>query len=86
MCIDNMKYPTELDVIKLSLFVRCLACFIFICSLIAGIGLTFALFTEQFEFGFILGFTVVGFMLHISGSVTFKGYAPKYLLFGHAPK
>jgi uncharacterized membrane protein YphA (DoxX/SURF4 family) len=86
MCIDNMKYPTELDVIKLSLFVRCLACFIFICSLIAGIGLTVALFTEQFEFGFILDFTVVGFMLHISGSVTFKGYAPKYLLFGHAPK
>ncbi|MDC9508828.1 MULTISPECIES: hypothetical protein [unclassified Pseudoalteromonas] len=81
-----MKYPTKTDVQKLGLFIRILASIIFTCSLFGALGLTFALFTEKFEFGFLIGFTVIGIMLHISGSVTFKGYAPKYLLFTHGPK
>jgi hypothetical protein len=81
-----MKYPTKLDVKKLGLFIRILSAFIFICSLVVVIGLTFALFTEQFELGFLIGFTVTGLMLHISGCITFNGYAPKYLLFAHGAK
>ncbi|OUS69392.1 hypothetical protein B5G52_16880 [Pseudoalteromonas sp. A601] len=81
-----MKYPTESDVKKLSVLIRTLSAFIFLCSLIGVVSLTFALFTEQFELGFIIGFIVVGVMLHISGSVTFKGFAPRYLLFAHGAK
>lgn len=86
MCIETMKYPTEHDVKKVGIFIRCLSAFIFICSLIATLGVVFAVITEPFEPLILIGFLVVSLMLHVSGMVTFKGYAPKYLLFAHAPK
>lgn len=43
-------------------------------------------FTEPFDLIFVIGVLVIGLMLHISGNILFKGYAPDYLLFAHGPK
>ncbi len=81
-----MNYPTENDVKKLGFIVRGLGVFIFLCSLVAGAGLVFAAVTEPFDIRFLAGVVVIGLMLHISGSIVFRGYAPRYLLFTHGPK
>ena len=81
-----MKYQTENDVQKLDLFIRVLAAFILLCIFFALAELVFAVVTEPFHPLSIVGVIVIGFMVHFSGSVVFKGYAPKYLLFTHGQK
>lgn len=81
-----MNYPTERDVKRLSPLMRGLAAFILLCSLVAFAGLIFAAVTEPFHPFILVGVLVLGLMTHFSGSVVFKGYAPKYLLFTHGPK
>ncbi|WP_027709751.1 hypothetical protein [Zooshikella ganghwensis] len=78
-----MKYPTENEVKKIGPVVRGLAAFILSCSFFAGVGLVFAVVTEALIF---VGLIVVCLMVHVTGSVAFRGYAPKYLLFTHGPK
>ena len=81
-----MKYPAASDVKKLGPVVRGLAAFILFSNALAAAGLVFAVATEPFHPLFFVVFIVVALMAHVSGSVVFKGYAPKYLLFAHGPK
>jgi hypothetical protein len=81
-----MNYPNENDVKKVSALFRLLAAFIILCSLLAGVGLVFAFMTEPPEPVLLIGVAVIGILLHVSGSVVFTGYAPKYLLFAHGTK
>jgi len=81
-----MKYPTENDVQKLGGIIRTFAAFIFVCGIVAAIGLCFAIITEPFDPLALVGGVVILVVLHISGSIAFKGFAPKYLLFAHGPK
>jgi hypothetical protein len=81
-----MKYPTENDLKRIGPVARVLAAFILLCSFLAGAGLVFAVVTEPFDPLMLLGVAVIGIMLHVSGSVVFMGYAPKYLLFAHGSK
>ena len=81
-----MKYPSEDEVRKLGFIIRALAAFILLCGALAATGLCFAIITEPFEPIAIIGGLVILVMMHISGSVAFKGFAPKYLLFAHGPK
>ncbi len=81
-----MKYPTESEVQKLGPVVRGLATFILFCGLLAGAGLGVAVVTEPFHPLVFVGVIIIGLLVHVSGSVVFKGYAPKYLLFAHGSK
>lgn len=81
-----MKYPTKHEVKKVGPVVRVLAVFIFLCSCLAAVGLVLAMVIEPFEPLMLLVIVVIGLMVHVSGSVVFSGYAPKYLLFAHAQK
>lgn len=81
-----MSYPTESDVQKLGPAVRGFALFLFLCGFLAAGGLLFALLTEPFDYRMIPGIIVIGVMVHVSGCVIFRGYAPKYLLFAHGSK
>jgi len=81
-----MSYPTEHDVKKIGPVVRGLAAFVLLCGLVAGAGLAYALVTEPFEPLMLVGAAVIGLMVHVVGSVVFRGYAPKYLLFAHGPQ
>jgi hypothetical protein len=81
-----MNYPTEGDVRKLGAVMRSLAGFILVCSILAGLGLGMALVTEPFHPIVLLAAAVIILMAHISGSVAFRGFAPRYLLFAHGPK
>ena len=71
---------------KLGVMIRGCASFLFICSVLAAMGLLFAVITEPFDFRMVIGGSVIGVMAHVSGSVALRGYAPKYLLFAHGPK
>lgn len=81
-----MKYPTENEVAKLSMGYRVLAGFILFCGLFAAVALVFAIVTEPFHPTAIIGVIVISVMLYVSGSIVFKGFAPKYLFFTHGPK
>ena len=81
-----MKYPTENEVAKLGIVSRVLAGFILFCGIIAAAGLVFAIATEPFHPAAIIGGVVVLVILHVSGCIVFKGFAPKYILFTHGPK
>lgn len=82
----KMEYPSESDVRKLGVISRILAGFILLCSVMATAGLIFVVVTESFHpIAFIIAI-VVGVMMHVSGSIAFRGYAPRYLLFAHGPK
>jgi len=81
-----MKYPLENNVKKLGAISRVLAAFILLCSLIGAAGIVFAIINEPFNPVMLAAILVIGLMLHISGSITFKRYAPKYLLFTHGQK
>lgn len=86
MCRKLMKNPTENDVQKLGPIIRVLAAFILICSIIVVAVSVFFAITETLDPLFIVTFLVAILTGHICGSVVFKGYAPKYLLFAHGPK
>jgi len=81
-----MNYSTESDVTKLGPVIRVLAGFILLCSLPAGFGLVFDFVTGPFDIMMPLFIAVIFPMVHISGCICFRGYAPKYLLFAHGPK
>ena len=81
-----MNYPTENDVKKLGLLTRCLSALILLCCFVAAIGITYAMFAEPFHPMSVFGSLIVILLSHISGSVVFTGYSPKYLLFAHGPK
>jgi len=81
-----MKFMAESKVKKLGVFARVLASFILLCSLIGAGGLAFSIVFEPFHPSAIAGVFVISLMLHISGRITFKGFAPRYLLFTHGPK
>lgn len=81
-----MKHPTKQGIKKIGPVMRGLAAFLFFCCLLAGGGLVFAVVTEPFELLMLAGMMVLGIMIHVSGSVVFTGYAPKYILFTHGPK
>ena len=82
----RVNYPSESDVNKLGPFIRVLAAFILLCSAVGMAGLVFAVVTEPFDPFILVGIVVIGLLLHISSSIAFRGYAPKYLLFAHEPK
>lgn len=81
-----MNQPTQNEVRKLGIIYRFLAGFILICSAAAAAGLAFGIATEPFHPAAIIGVVVISVMLHVSGSIVFKGFAPKYLLFSHGAK
>ena len=85
-----MSALTENKVKKLNMFYRVLSGFIFFCSMVATIGATIAVVSEPFRIGAILGtvviVAVVAIMAYVSGRIMITGYAPKFLLFTHAPK
>ena len=77
---------TENDVEKLGLGIRVLAGIFFICTLVAAAWVIYAIFTEPFDPMILIYIVVCIIGGHVSGKVTFTGYAPTYLLFAHAPK
>ena len=81
-----MNYPTENEVKKLGFVSRALAAFIFLCGLIAAAGVVYAVITEPLHPAIFFGALVIGALLHVSGCIVLKGYAPKYLLFAHGQK
>ena len=81
-----MKHPTKNQVAKISKTYRVLAGFILFCGVVAAAGLVFAITTEPFHPSAIVGAVVILVTLHVSASIVFKGFAPKYLLFTHGPK
>ena len=81
-----MERATEENVKKLGIGIRILAGLIFLCGLIATAGIIYALLFEPFDSSVLVAIVVIGVMQHISGSVTFRGFAPKYLLFAHGSK
>ncbi|RFA33263.1 hypothetical protein CAL65_18020 [Alkalilimnicola ehrlichii] len=80
-----MKNPLLGEIRKLGLPIRCLAAFILLCVLVAVIGLVSAAITEPFHPALLLGFVIAGVLGHVAGSITFSGYAPRYLWFAHGP-
>lgn len=66
-----MSYPTERDLKKRSV-VRRLAAFILLCSFLATAGLASALITESFELLMLVGVAVIGFIVHVVGSIVLE--------------
>ncbi len=81
-----MNHLTAESVNKLGPVIRCLSAFIFLCSLMAAAGMLYAVISEPFHPLSFIGGLVITPVFHISGSVVFTGYAPKYLLFSHGQK
>ncbi len=81
-----MNYPSKNDVNKVRTIFRVLAAIILLCGLLAGVNVMLAVVMESFEPAVWAGLAVVAIMSHVSGSVAFTGYAPKYLLFAHGSK
>lgn len=81
-----MKYPTENDVKKLGPVIRVMAGFILFCGIFTAAVLVFVAITEPFHPSLFAGIALTSLMGHVAGSVAFKGYAPKYLLFAHGTK
>lgn len=81
-----MAYPTESDVKKIGPAVRVLAGFLLLCALFVFVGLSIFILIEPFEPIMVLMIVATVPVMHVSGSVAFKGYAPKYLLFAHGEK
>lgn len=74
------------QVAKVRPFFRGLAGFFLLCTVLAAVGLVFALVTEPFSAFLFIFAVVVAIAGHISGSILFTGYAPNYLLSAHGPK
>ena len=73
------------NVKKLSMFYRVLSAFILLVAMISAAGIIWAIINEPFHPVAVLGVLVILVLGHISGTVVFTGYAPKYLLFSHGP-
>jgi hypothetical protein len=88
-CSDlNMRitHQTEDDIGRLGPVARVFAAWVFLSSLLTGYGVGQAIFREPFDPQMIVGVGFFGYVIHVSGSVTFRGYAPKYLQFSRGPK
>jgi len=83
---NNMNRVQRENVEKLTIGYRVLSGFFFTCAVIGGLGLVTAMFSEPFEFDMLYFVLLVIVSLHVSGSITFTGYAPFYLLSAHQPK
>ena len=81
-----MKYPTRNEVAKVKTFYRICAGFLFFFSALEVLLVCFIMFIEPFELIMLLGVFIGLVLSHISGSVVFTGFAPKYLLFTHGAK
>ncbi len=78
-----LKAKKVIGIQRLGVVSRVLSAFIFACSVLAMIAVVFALILEPFHYIAILVIPVFALMMHISGHITFNGYAPTYLLFAH---
>ena len=74
------------QVIQIKMSYRIASGFILFCTLIASLGLAFALITEPFHPTSIIGILVIALMLHANIKITFTGFAPSYLLFTHGKR
>ncbi len=83
---NSMNRVLRKDVEKLTVGYRVLSGFFFTCAVVGGLGLAIALFSEPFETDILYFVLLVIVSLHVSGSITFTGYAQFYLLSAHQPK
>ncbi len=81
-----MKNQSEDDVKRRGPVARVFAAIVFLGSLLTGAGIMQATFREPFNPLMIVSIIFFGFLIHVSGSVAFRGHAPKYLSFAHGPK
>ncbi len=76
-----MTPPKRKDAQQLGKFYRVVAGGFFLCILLVSVAFTFILFTESFHIAMLVPVAVLAIGAHISGSVVFTGYAPRYLSF-----
>lgn len=81
-----MEYLTRNDVAKVRTFYRVCAGMLFIFSALEVSLVCFVMFAEPFELMMVFGIFIGLVLSHISGSVMFTGFAPRYLLFAHGAK
>lgn len=81
-----MTYPSQTDVAKIRPFFRFAAGFLFFLSVLEILLMAFVIYIEPFELMMLFGVFLGLVFGHISGCVSFTGFAPKYLLFTHGAK
>ena len=68
---------------KLGPVIRALCFFLVVLSVFSLLSVITALILEPFHYIGLIAIAVSVLMLHVSGSILFTGFAPKYLLFAH---
>lgn len=81
-----MRITNKSLVEKIRLGYRILAGFFLFCTIFGLIGISYAIYSEPFDYMLLIIFPLILLSSHISACLVFSGYAPRYLLFSHGPK